>query len=142
MLLGCSADRLLSLSAVGLLVMMYPILCKVRYESLHTIFAHRDLWRQIAFSILTNWIVAPFLMVGLQPRQPMWPADFGVLARSCVAFLPDKAELRTGLILVGLGRCIAMVRGFGRRSYSLQAVVHTLTLLLGPDLDESSRRRH
>ncbi|KAI2470997.1 arsenical-resistance protein ACR3 [Annulohypoxylon bovei var. microspora] len=78
--------------AVGLLVMMYPILCKVRYEALHEIFSHRGIWKQIAFSVFMNWIVAPFLMLALS-----W------------ACLPDKPELRTGLILVGLGRCIAMV---------------------------------
>ncbi|KAJ9161171.1 Arsenical-resistance protein ACR3 [Coniochaeta hoffmannii] len=78
--------------AIGLLVMMYPILCKVRYESLHELFSHRDIWRQIGFSIFMNWVVAPFLMLALS-----W------------AFLPDKPELRVGLILVGLGRCIAMV---------------------------------
>ncbi|RSL55366.1 hypothetical protein CEP54_009442 [Fusarium duplospermum] len=78
--------------AVGLLVMMYPILCKVRYESLHELFSHREMWKQICFSIVVNWILAPFLMLSLA-----W------------AFLPDKPELRTGLILVGLGRCIAMV---------------------------------
>ncbi|KAH8883075.1 arsenical-resistance protein ACR3 [Thozetella sp. PMI_491] len=78
--------------AVGLLVMMYPILCKVRYESLHELLSHRGLWKQIAFSVVLNWIVAPFLMLALA-----W------------AFLPDKSELRAGLVLVGLGRCIAMV---------------------------------
>lgn len=49
--------------ALGLLVMMYPILCKVRYETLHHVFRHRSLWTQIAFSVFMNWIVAPFLMV-------------------------------------------------------------------------------
>lgn len=49
--------------AIGLLVMMYPILCKVRYESLHELLSHRDLWEQIAFSVFVNWIVAPFVMV-------------------------------------------------------------------------------
>jgi len=78
--------------AIGLLVMMYPILCKVRYESLHEMFKHRQIWKQMAFSIFVNWIVAPFLMLGLS-----W------------AFLPDEQELREGLILVGLARCIAMV---------------------------------
>jgi ACR3 family arsenite efflux pump ArsB len=43
--------------------MMYPILCKVRYESLPDVFAHREIWKQIGFSILINWIVAPFFMV-------------------------------------------------------------------------------
>ena len=54
------------LLAVGLLVMMYPILCKVRYESLHHLFKHRALWIQIGFSIVMNWIVAPFLMVSTE----------------------------------------------------------------------------
>lgn len=49
--------------AIGLLVMMYPILCKVRYESLHELLSHREIWKQIAFSIFVNWIVAPFVMV-------------------------------------------------------------------------------
>ncbi|KFA81526.1 hypothetical protein S40288_09044, partial [Stachybotrys chartarum IBT 40288] len=78
--------------ALGLLVMMYPILCKVRYESLHHVFAHRQIWKQIAFSVFINWIVAPLFMLGLA-----W------------AFLPDEDGLREGLILVGLARCIAMV---------------------------------
>ncbi|PVH68962.1 arsenical-resistance protein [Cadophora sp. DSE1049] len=78
--------------ALGLLVMMYPILCKVRYEVVHHLFRTRALWAQIGFSILMNWIVAPLLMLGLA-----W------------AFLPDRSDLRTGLVLVGLARCIAMV---------------------------------
>ncbi|KAI1330865.1 arsenical-resistance protein ACR3 [Xylariaceae sp. FL0255] len=78
--------------AVGLLVMMYPILCKVRFESLIEVFTHPGIWKQIGFGILMNWIIAPFLMLGLA-----W------------ATLPDQPDLRTGLILVGLGRCIAMV---------------------------------
>ncbi|ETN47185.1 arsenical-resistance protein [Cyphellophora europaea CBS 101466] len=78
--------------AVGLLVMMYPILCKVKFESLHQIFAHRQIWVQLGFSIVVNWIVAPLLMLGLA-----W------------AFLPDEPGLRNGLIFVGLARCIAMV---------------------------------
>ncbi|KAJ5866176.1 hypothetical protein N7534_000729 [Penicillium rubens] len=78
--------------AVGLLVMMYPILCKVRFESLHHVFREKQIWVQMAFSVLLNWIIAPFLMLALA-----W------------AFLPDEPELRQGLIVVGLARCIAMV---------------------------------
>ncbi|KAH8779048.1 putative arsenite efflux transporter [Hyaloscypha finlandica] len=78
--------------AVGLLIMMYPILCKVRYETLHRVMQDRKVWVQIGFSIVVNWIVAPLIMLGLA-----W------------AFLPDKSGLREGLILVGLARCIAMV---------------------------------
>ncbi|TVY78313.1 Arsenical-resistance protein Acr3 [Lachnellula suecica] len=78
--------------AVGLLVMMYPILCKVKFETLHRVFRKREIWVQIGFSIVVNWIVAPLVMLGLA-----W------------AFLPDKGGLREGLILVGLARCIAMV---------------------------------
>jgi ACR3 family arsenite transporter len=78
--------------AVGLLVMMYPILCKVQYERLHHILRARGIWKQIAFSVVVNWLVAPLLMVALS-----W------------AFLPDQRELREGLILVGVARCIAMV---------------------------------
>lgn len=43
--------------------MMYPILCKVRYEMLPKLLSHRDMWKQILVSIVLNWIVAPFLMV-------------------------------------------------------------------------------
>lgn len=50
--------------------MMYPILCKVRYESLHEILGHKGMWKQILFSVLMNWIVAPFLMV----RNPRFEA--------------------------------------------------------------------
>ncbi|KAL4950721.1 sodium bile acid symporter family-domain-containing protein [Aspergillus filifer] len=78
--------------AVGLLVMMYPILCKVRYETLHRSFREKALWIQVAFSIVINWIIAPLFMLGLA-----W------------AFLPDERGLREGLILVGIARCIAMV---------------------------------
>ncbi|KAI9893416.1 MAG: hypothetical protein M1814_006713 [Vezdaea aestivalis] len=78
--------------AVGLLVMMYPILCKVKFESLHRVFSHRQIWIQLGFSIIVNWVIAPFLMLGLA-----W------------AFLPDEPGLRNGLIFVGLARCIAMV---------------------------------
>ena len=47
--------------------MMYPILCKVRYETLHHVFRERKIWVQIGFSIVVNWIVAPLVMVCLSP---------------------------------------------------------------------------
>lgn len=78
--------------AVGLLVMMYPILCKVKYETLHHVFAHRQVWIQLGLSMAVNWVIAPLFMLGLA-----W------------AFLPDESGLRTGLIFVGIARCIAMV---------------------------------
>lgn len=78
--------------AVGLLVMMYPILCKVRFETLHLLLRSRELWKQIGISFILNWIVAPLFMTALA-----W------------AFLPDRQELRDGLIFVGVARCIAMV---------------------------------
>lgn len=43
--------------------MMYPILCKVRYETLHHFFRKRQVWIQIGFSIVVNWIIAPLFMV-------------------------------------------------------------------------------
>lgn len=72
--------------------MMYPILCKVRFEKLHLLLASRALWTQILISFILNWIIAPLFMVGLA-----W------------AFLPDRQDLREGLIFVGIARCIAMV---------------------------------
>ena len=51
------------LVAVGLLVMMYPILCKVKYESLHNVLGKRDIWVQILFSVVVNWIIAPLFRV-------------------------------------------------------------------------------
>lgn len=55
------------ITAVGLLVMMYPILCKVRFEALVEVFSHKGIWKQIGFSVFMNWIVAPFLMVRIKP---------------------------------------------------------------------------
>lgn len=78
--------------AVGLLVMIYPALCKVRYETLHLLFSRRALWLHLALSFALNWIIAPLLMTALA-----W------------AFLPDREDLREGLIYVGVARCVAMV---------------------------------
>lgn len=78
--------------AVGLIVMMWPILTKVQYEKLPAMFKTSKLWSQILTSLILNWIVAPLLMLGLA-----W------------ATLPDLPGYRVGVILVGIARCIAMV---------------------------------
>ncbi len=74
---------------LGLLVMMYPVLAKVRYDKVAAVTGDKKL---LVSSLVLNWLVGPAVMFALA-----W------------IFLPDLPEYRTGLIIVGLARCIAMV---------------------------------
>lgn len=95
--------------AVGMIWMMFPVLCKVDYSPKQ--FKHLN-WRYVAALLVVNWVVAPFFMIALG-----W------------ATLPDMMEFRVGVIIVGTARCIAMVLIWNELAGGDQQLCATLVVI-------------
>jgi ACR3 family arsenite transporter len=77
---------------VGLLLMLFPVFCRVKYEELSVVFTQTKMWQYLGVSFVLNWILCPMIMAALA-----W------------ATLPDLPNYRVGVLLIGVARCIAMV---------------------------------
>ena len=94
---------------VGMIWMMFPVLCKIDYSPSQF---KRTNWKYVAALLVVNWVIAPFLMIGLG-----W------------ATLPDLLEFRVGVIIVGTARCIAMVMIWNELAGGDQQLCATLVLI-------------
>ncbi|KAJ4543487.1 arsenicals resistance [Exophiala dermatitidis] len=111
--------------AVGLLVMMYPILCKVKYETLHRIFAHRQVWIQLGFSIVANWIIAPLLMVLI------WTGLAGGDEQYCAILVAVNSILQMVLYAPLAILFVNVISGGGASEVSYSTVARSVGVFLG-----------
>lgn len=99
---------------------MWPVLTKVQYEALPKLFSEKRLWVHLGISFLLNWMMGPLVMLGLA-----W------------ATLPDLPTYRTGVIMVGLARCIS---SSSKAIYVLTSSLVAQMYRDGHDLEPASAR--